>query len=423
MKDNKMKLSNAMKGIAFGACSALIAELSKPLIDAGIELIKNKSVYTISIKHELYRIGPIIQKYFVNYPVEMNINHWFDDGLDDDYKIKHIRGWRETGDYTGYTIYHGFPIVLKIHIAPGMVNDAHRDVALLATINTSGAKQALCDFMSEITYEWKKYTYAQLDTSEVDVLMGVNNSRTAFVNIRTFDDVFLKEADKQILKTAVQRYINGYDFYAENNLPNHFGILLHGPGGTGKSSIAQAIAHYANAPLFVMTGDQIKRFPDTMMMHVGQTPATKEIYRVVLIEDIDSGVFTMNRENWSPEYTPRNSVDTSHDNDNTKNVGLATILNTIDGIGSPINVIYIFTTNHIEMLDPALIRPGRCDIVLEIGYICEETLIQFLHKHFPDYDLTDKEIHVNGDITFAELQTKLLLGWSADQIVKYCNKR
>jgi ATP-dependent 26S proteasome regulatory subunit len=92
----------------------------------------------------------------------------------------------------------------------------------------------------------------------------------------------------------------------------------------------------------------------------------------------------------------------------------------LDGIGAPTNVIYIFTTNHVEMLDPALIRPGRIDLMVEMKTAVPETLEQFLKFHYPDTSIP-AITSVRDGITFAELQTKVLQGCSVEDIIAYCN--
>ena len=96
--------------------------------------------------------------------------------------------------------------------------------------------------------------------------------------------------------------------------------------------------------------------------------------------------------------------------------GFAQLLNYLDGTDSPENVIFVFTTNHIETLDPALIRPGRCDLKIEITSICEETLNQFMKFHF------NKELHdikIPEGLTFAYLQNELIRGASFEEMCEY----
>ena len=78
-------------------------------------------------------------------------------------------------------------------------------------------------------------------------------------------------------------------------------------------------------------------------------------------------------------------------------------------------MIYIFTTNHIDKLDPALIRPGRIDLKIEVGCVCKETFDQFCKRHY------GKEPHVDikPGITFAQLQVEVMKEKSYEELIKF----
>lgn len=101
------------------------------------------------------------------------------------------------------------------------------------------------------------------------------------------------------------------------------------------------------------------------------------------------------------------------------NLGLASVLNTIDGIGAPTNTIFIFTTNHVEKLDPALIRPGRIDLKLEIKPVCVETFTQFMKKHYGEDVSIPADLKIRKGISFAELQTMVMGKKTPSEIIKH----
>jgi chaperone BCS1 len=103
----------------------------------------------------------------------------------------------------------------------------------------------------------------------------------------------------------------------------------------------------------------------------------------------------------------------SNDDKNDRENGMASLLNTLDGFAAPRNTIYIFTTNHIEKLDPALIRPGRIDLKIDIGGVTKETFDQFSMKY---YNQTIQDIDIPENLTFAELQTYVMQGMSLEDI-------
>ena len=129
--------------------------------------------------------------------------------------------------------------------------------------------------------------------------------------------------------------------------------------------------------------------------------------QILLIEDIDCAMLTK-------EYDENGKMITRGSN-------LGSLLNELDGINSVSNVIYIFTTNHIEKLDPALIRPGRIDLKLEIKYVNFETLNKFLNFHYGE--IVKKKFKVRDGITFAELQVMVMQDATIDDIVKFCKEK
>lgn len=175
---------------------------------------------------------------------------------------------------------------------------------------------------------------------------------------------------------------------------------------THNTSIAQAIAEYADAQLISFPGDRISELPKMMGGMISTVSIDKNSYRVILIEDIDCGF-------------AEKAIDTEYDDESGKfksverKVGLASILNALDGMAAPTNAIYVFTTNHIEKLDPAIIRPGRCDVKLEIPTVTRETFIKFCKYHY-GVDCSGieslRDDRIRKDATFAELQTEVMKG-------------
>jgi chaperone BCS1 len=95
---------------------------------------------------------------------------------------------------------------------------------------------------------------------------------------------------------------------------------------------------------------------------------------------------------------------------------LSGILNAMDGMFSANGRILIATTNHIEKLDAALIRPGRIDLKLEVGFVNEEILREFFTHFFPKEKVPDG-IAIKDGITVAQLQGMVLSGNSAQKIL------
>lgn len=200
-----------------------------------------------------------------------------------------------------------------------------------------------------------------------------------------------------------------------------------------------------HANLIIIPGDYLLDLPRIMKDQIEYNfELTRKDFNVIVIEDIDCGIKPSVLMRTNPDVVNRNgiisekgrarararmkaglkcpSTDAEWDAfteelDNT--IGLASVLNTIDGIGAPTNTIFIFTTNHVEKLDPALIRPGRIDLKLEIKPVCVETFTQFMHKHYGEDVVIPKDLKIKSGISFAELQTMVMGKKTPEEIIKY----
>ena len=149
-----------------------------------------------------------------------------------------------------------------------------------------------------------------------------------------------------------------------------------------------------------------------MRNEISTDTGSKHRYQIILVEDIDCGfISSQSRFLITDDNKPK---------DDAKQSGFASILNAIDGIGATANTIWMFTTNHIERLDPALIRPGRIDLKLEIGEITLETLNMFLKNHY-DKEYTG-DLSIKKGLTFAMLQTEVMRGKSFEEIIDICKE-
>src|SRR5207344_26982 len=92
-------------------------------------------------------------------------------------------------------------------------------------------------------------------------------------------------------------------------------------------------------------------------------------------------------------------------------VTLSGLLNALDGFSAPDDVLFIMTSNQIEALDPALLRPGRIDYRLYLGPATEEQRVQLYRRFFPAAAMVEAELFVDGHPevkTMAEFQGLLL---------------
>lgn len=224
---------------------------------------------------------------------------------------------------------------------------------------------------------------------------------------RTFADVFIPDEQQRRIEESVIKFANSEKWYRDHNIPYHFGIMLHGDPGTGKSSVVQAITNIIDCDVYYVNTAALG---PALNNDYWLRNTNKERTRIAIIEDVDTSVFSKRRNKSNEKVEKYDRFPPPQE------FSIGTFLNFIDGFASPDKVIYIMTTNHLDELDPALIRPGRIDLSLEIGYVDNETFTKFTMFH---YKRIPMDINVRNGLTFAELQTKVMEGMTFEDLCDY----
>src|SRR5690606_30370089 len=171
-----------------------------------------------------------------------------------------------------------------------------------------------------------------------------------------------------------------------SDLPYHRGILLHGHPGTGKTSIAAAIANHLKLDVYYVSLSSIKGNSE-----LEQLLNSVRQRSVLLLEEVDTCVAATRR---------------GRDKDSPGAGGGITmdvLLQKLDGMSTPHGLITIMTTNRLEVLDPALIRPGRADLKVEITPV-DSPQLEGICKHFLGYVPEGlPELRVEYGVTPADL--------------------
>jgi chaperone BCS1 len=134
---------------------------------------------------------------------------------------------------------------------------------------------------------------------------------------------------------------------------------------------------------------------------------------VILFEDIDcmkTSSRSLGFAELSQPQTARTDVAIQARSPDRSGVSLSGLLNVLDGFHAPENVAFVMTTNDVEALDPALLRPGRIDYKLFLGAAAESQKLELYRRFFPEAsELEAREfVEVHCAETMAEFQGLLL---------------
>ncbi|KAI3392557.1 hypothetical protein diail_5528 [Diaporthe ilicicola] len=193
---------------------------------------------------------------------------------------------------------------------------------------------------------------------------------------RPFSTVILNDKVKQDLIDDVQDYLNPATrrWYSNRGIPYRRGYLLYGPPGTGKSSLSLALAGFFKMRIYIVSLSSVTSNEENLSTLFAELPRRC----VVLLEDIDTAGLTHTREDKSRDVSSDSKDDemepgqltkgtgpTNNTNNNNGRLSLSGLLNILDGVASQEGRVLIMTTNHLERLDKALIRPGRVDMIVK----------------------------------------------------------
>lgn len=185
---------------------------------------------------------------------------------------------------------------------------------------------------------------------------------------RPFESVVLEKGLSDKVLDDVQEFLTARTWYLDRGIPYRRGYLLHGPPGTGKTSFVQALAGKMDFNIAMLSLSQ-RGLTDDLLNHLllNVPPRT-----IVLLEDADAA-FSNRRQRDDEGY-------------NGANVTYSGLLNALDGVASAEERIIFMTTNHIDRLDEALIRPGRVDMTVHLGNATEWQMEQLWDRFYAEQD-------------------------------------
>ncbi len=184
-----------------------------------------------------------------------------------------------------------------------------------------------------------------------------STTREVYVEVSetTWDDIGGLESAKALLTEGVEWPLRFPEIYSNAKVEPPRGVLLAGPPGSGKTLIARALANQCEASFISIKG------PELLSKWVGESEkGVREVFRrakqaapcIVFFDELDA-------------LAPRRSG--GETDGQVGNRVIAQLLTEMDGIEGREGVIVLAATNRPELIDPALLRPGRFDMVVELA--------------------------------------------------------
>lgn len=222
---------------------------------------------------------------------------------------------------------------------------------------------------------------------------NIDGNRVDGIDI-LFDDIAGNEEAKESVKELVD-FINNPDKYVKYGARLPRGVIFYGPPGTGKTLMAKAVAGEAGVPFFAMSGS------DFVQLYVGVGASRiRELFKkarekgkcVIFIDEIDA----LGKK--------RDSTMDGGGNDE-RDQTLNALLTEMSGFNDNDGIVVIAATNRLDMLDDALLRPGRFDRHIEIGLPDKKGRYEILKLHTLNkpisdnvdlYDIAEQTVYFSG---------------------------
>lgn len=183
----------------------------------------------------------------------------------------------------------------------------------------------------------------------------------------------------QDLEADMKDFLASQSWYLDKCIPWHRGYLLFGPPGNGKSSLVMTAASVLGGDIYCINLASYDMDDANLMQLLSRVPRGA----IVLIEEIDTAGFKRRDEEEEEEGEEDKKKD-DEDDGSRGGVSFGGLLNALDGVGAQEGRIVFMTTNHPEKLDPALVRPGRVDVQVEIKNASKAQAGRLFRKFFPD---------------------------------------
>jgi ATP-dependent Zn protease len=314
----------------------------------------------------------------------------------------------------------------KENVETGRRNDyiEYNDHYNLVLYSKEKSLSDIIEWVNQVIKEYKRYM--KLKTIDSQLLLSIsyqdelNVDSCSFESTATFQNSYLPNYDEIMGK--IDFFLNNKDWYDRKGIPYNLGIMLYGEPGCGKTRFIKQLMNYTGRH-----GVDIKlnnKFCfNTLKNIIHNENITDEFIipqekRIIIFEDIDAMCEILkDRDLINNEETLKLPNESNKKKDESKtllfdmdtknnlnNNNLSFFLNIIDGLNECSGRIIIMTTNKIDYLDKAIIRPGRIDIKINFKKYEKKDVCGIINRFWnKNFNIDDLKENINEKYTSAEI--------------------
>uniref|UniRef100_A0A5S6QQW2 26S proteasome regulatory subunit 8 n=1 Tax=Trichuris muris TaxID=70415 RepID=A0A5S6QQW2_TRIMR len=272
----------------------------------------------------------------------------------------------EQGSYVGEVIrvMDKKKVLVKVHPEGKYVVDIDKNVDI--TQVTANARVAL---------RADSYVLHKILPSKVDPLVSL--MMVEKVPDSTYE--MIGGLDKQIkeIKEVIELPVKHPELFEALGIAQPKGVLLYGPPGTGKTLLARAVSHHTECTFIRVSGSElVQKFigEGARMVRELFVMAREHSPSIIFMDEIDS--------------IGSSRIESNTGSDSEVQRTMLELLNQLDGFEATKNIKVIMATNRIDILDPALLRPGRIDRKIEFPAPDEKARLDILRIHSRKMNMT-----------------------------------
>ena len=353
----------------------------------------------------------------------------------------------ETQRFTQYIVHQGSTFKLDSEIyckvttkstltEPEKKNDEKINYKIKITSKKHSLKYLIA-FIDNCEKQYKQYLKKKNNNQYFMTIKDASKKKLIWNNFifksnRNFDNMYISNKDE--ILSRINFFINNKDYYVKKGLPYTLGLLFYGDPGTGKTSFIKALANLLGRHLLEVP---LKKICSCEALY--EAFYTKDINgislsfenKIIVLEDIDAMDDLIKNRIETTKKIMKNTVDTEIEEDSgddeggpvnlnhiftslinknnkktIKDISLSFLLNLMEGILEMDGRIIIMTTNHIDKIDPALIRPGRIDDKICFKKLHKNEINNMIRFYISEWK--DMELTKNFTVSHAELMNIII---------------